>query len=279
MYYLYFSYAFIIAILIFVLSLKQNESKWWGVLVFFSPITAPFYFLKTKAKKGIIPAFITAVIFAVVCIGEYHVHINRAKEISYSQYPPVVRQAIRLSSSLKIITNNLNYDIAQLNSLSRSESSLENMSATIELIGKMRVEIIKRDAAFHRLSSFLHDYKSNLEQNSFEWLLNIEKYYNNKITAIYFKKLKRYLDTFESLLQYTFQNFNKINRRVPVALDNYDAYYLRYRGAMDDYNRIGNMKIKFQNRFLKKNPVLVKFLPQILHLNSLELKSKLKLWD
>lgn len=268
-----------IAIVIFALSLKMNESKWWGVLVFFSPITAPFYFLKTKAKKGIIPAFITAMIFALVCIGEYHIYFNRAKEINYSQYPPVVRQTIRLSSSLKIITKNLNDDIEQLNLISRSESSLENMSATVELIGKMRVEIIKRHAAFKRLSSFLHDYKSNLEQNRFERLLNIEKYYNNNINALYFKKLKIYLDTFESLLQFTFQNFNKISRRVPVALDNYDAYYLRYRGAMDDYNRIGNMKIEFQNQFLKKNPELVEFLPQTLHMNSLELKSKLKLWD
>ena len=278
MYYFYFSYAFIIAIVIFVLSLKQNESKWWGALVFFSPITAPFYFLKTKAKKGIIPALITALIFIGVCAGEYHVHIKRVKKINYSQYPPVVRQAIRLSSSLKIITNNLNDDIAQLNQLSRSESSLENMSATIELIGKMRVKIIKRQAAFRRLSSFLNDYESNLEQNGFERLINIKKYYNNTIATLYFKKLKIYLDTFESLLQFTFENFNKISRKVPVALDNYDAYYLRYRGAMDDYNRIGNRKIEFQNRFLKENPELVKFLPQVLHLNSLELKSKLKLW-
>ena len=266
--------------MIFVLSLKKNESKWWGVLVFFSPITASFYFLKTKAKKGIIPACITALIFAGVCAAEYHVYIsNKAKEIDYSQFPPVVRQAIRLSLSLKIITKNLNYDIAQLNQLSRSESSLENISATIELIGKMRVKIIKRQAALQRLSLFLHDYKSNLEQNGFQKLINIEKYYNNKIAILYFKKLKIYLDTFESLLQYTFENFDKISQRVPVALDNYDAYYLRYRGAMDDYNRIGNRKIKFQNRFLKDNPELVKFLPQVLHLNSLELKSKLKLWE
>ncbi len=279
LYYLYFSYALIIAIVVFVSSLKQQESKWWALLIFFSPVTASFYFLKTGAKRGIIPALITALIFAGICTGEYRIHVNNDKIPSYSQYPPVPRQIIRLSLALKKITNDLNNEITQLNQLSRSESSIENMSATIELIGTLKVKIIQSRAALKRLSSFLNDYKKDIDKDNFAWLLDIEKYYHDKTTIIYFKKLKKYLDTFEALLQYTFKNYNKISRRVPVALLNYDAYYLRYRGSMDDYNRIANVKVKFHNQFLKQNPKLAKFLPEVLHMDSLELKSKLQLWE
>ncbi len=279
MYYLYFSYAFIISIIVLFFSFKDGESKWWGVLVFFAPVTAPFYFLKTRMKKGIVPAIITILIFIGVCSGEGYFYLKRQQKFDYDKFPPVVGQMIRLSRSMKIATNNLNKDIAQLNQLSRSESSLENMTATVELIGKMRVEIIETKSIYRKLTSFLKNYRGILERKNFGWLADIEKYYNNEVMTIYFKKLQTYLDCFEALLQFTFKNFNAIGKRVPVALDNYDAYYLRYRGAMDDYNRIGNMRVRFQNEFLKEHPKLVRFLPEVLNINSLELRSKLKLWD
>ncbi len=279
MYYLYFSYALIISCVVLFYSIKENESKWWGAIVFLSPVTAPFYFLKTRAKRGIPLALITTLIFICVCAGEYYIHFGKSHGVDYSKYPPVARQMIRLSTEMKIATNNLNKDIAQLNQLSRSESSLENMTATIKLIGKMRVEIIKTKAVYDRLSFFLKNYRGFLEEKNFGWLTNIEKYYNNEVMTLYFKKLQNYLDRFEALLQFTFKNFNKIGDRVPVALDNYDAYYMLYRGAMDDYNRVSNMRVRFQNQFLKEHPELVSFLPKPLRINSLELKSKLKLWD
>ncbi len=279
LYYLYFSYALIISCVVLFYSIKENESKWWGAIVFLSPVTAPFYFLKTRAKRGIPIALIITLIFICVCAGEYYIHFGKSHGVDYSKYPPVARQMIRLSTEMKIATNNLNKDIAQLNQLSRSESSLENMTATIKLIGKMRVEIIKTKAVYDRLSFFLKNYRGFLEEKNFGWLTNIEKYYNNEVMTLYFKKLQNYLDRFEALLQFTFKNFNKIGDRVPVALDNYDAYYMLYRGAMDDYNRVSNMRVRFQNQFLKEHPELVSFLPKPLRINSLELKSKLKLWD
>gem|GEM_PF-669832 len=279
MYYLYFSYSFIVAIWILFDSLKKKASKWWAALMFFSPVTAPFYFLRPGTKQRIIPALSAFLLFIGVCTGEYFIYFNKKIQPSYTNYPPVASQMIKLSLSMKVLTNRFDKDIEKLNELSRSESSLDNMTATVNIIGNMRLELIRYQEALERLSAFSNGYGKSLEQENFGRLTKIDKYYNNKIMVFYFKKLKLYLNSFEALLQYTFKNFNEIQARVPVALDNYDAYYLRYRGAMDIYNRAGNMRINFQSNFLKTNPDLKEFLPSVLKINSLELKSKLKLWD
>ncbi len=247
--------------------------------MFFSPVTAPFYFLRPGTKQRIIPALSAFLLFIGVCTGEYFIYFNKKIQPSYTNYPPVASQMIKLSLSMKVLTNRFDKDIEKLNELSRSESSLDNMTATVNIIGNMRLELIRYQEALERLSAFSNGYGKSLEQENFGRLTKIDKYYNNKIMVFYFKKLKLYLNSFEALLQYTFKNFNEIQARVPVALDNYDAYYLRYRGAMDIYNRAGNMRINFQSNFLKTNPDLKEFLPSVLKINSLELKSKLKLWD
>lgn len=279
LYYLYFSYAFIVAVWVFFDSLKTKASQWWTALIFFSPVTAPFYFLQPGVKKRILPALIACLFFAGVCTGEYFIHFNKKIKLNYSHYPPIAKQMVKLSLSMKILTNEFDKNINKFKELSLSESSLENMAATVEAIGNLRLEIIKNKAAIHRLTLFSKGYEKVLKQENFGWLTAIGNYYNNEVMVLYFKKLKLYLDSFESLLQFTFKHFNEIEKRVPVALDNYDAYYLRYRGAMDDYNRAGNIRIKFQNNFLNTNPYLKEFLPDNAQVNSLELKSKLKLWD
>jgi hypothetical protein len=74
--------------------------------------------------------------------------------------------------------------------------------------------------------------------------------------------LKKYLDSFEALLKYTYINFYKIkDLKIQENLNNYDEYYLKYRRDVDSHNRFNVKRINFQNAFLKKYPEVKPYLP------------------
>ncbi|MEA1967813.1 MAG: hypothetical protein U9N77_06305 [Thermodesulfobacteriota bacterium] len=273
MYYIYFPYAFAVSIFIFFDSSKQNVSRWWALPAFFAPVVTFYYFIKTRAAKGIVPLLISVILLAAVGTGETIIYSIEKEKAEFAKYSPVARQMIILSRKLKITTTDFDNAIEKLEQLSKIESSRSSMAETMEFIRGTRVLILKNRDAVRRLKVFASDYSAVLKKENLLWMKNIAYYYNNKTIIQYDTSLDYYLDSFETLLQYTFENFNAIDGKSSVHLRNYDAYYMKYRRAVDRHNILGVQRIQFQNRFLRQHPQLKSYLPAIHHAGFL------KLWE
>ncbi|MFO7886330.1 MAG: hypothetical protein R6U68_16055 [Desulfobacteraceae bacterium] len=261
MYYIYFPYAFVLALFVFFDLSKHRVSKWWALAVFVSPLVSIYYFIKTRALKGAVPVLFVIASFAAVGVAEKMIYSMEKEKAVLKSFSPVVRQLLVLSKDLKNATIRLDNGIEKLEQLSKIQSRRAGVGETIDYIGELRVLILENKTAVTRLNLFISDYRDLLEKENLLWMENIKEYYNNDIVVRYEKSLQGYLDAFETLLQYIFDNFEKIDSKSSVHIKNYDAYYMKYRQAVDRHNRIGVKKIKFQNNFLDEHPRLKPYLP------------------
>ncbi len=251
----------ILSVFVFWDSSKQKMPGWWAAITFFAPVTVPFYFFKTRAGKGIVPVVISLFILLPVCLAEYHFYTKEKAERDYLKLPPAAQQMMELSYILKQQTDDLLDDIDELEKMSKTESRLEVMGDTIAFIGAMKVNLIRIRALEQRLSVFRYDYDALLKKEGLFWLSEVRNFYDNAIIVQHMKSLSGYLDAFETSLQYVFTNYKKIEARSYRHLQNYDAYYLKYRRSVDRHNAIYSKRILFQNQYLKKKPKLKSYLP------------------
>ncbi|MEA2059156.1 MAG: hypothetical protein U9P10_01240 [Thermodesulfobacteriota bacterium] len=273
MYYIYFPYAFVLALFVFFDLSKHRVSKWWALAVFVSPLVSIYYFIKTRALKGAVPVLFVIVSFAAVGVVEKMIYSMEKEKAVLESFSPEIRQLLVLSKDLKTVTIRLDNGIEKLEQLSKIQSRRVGVGKTIDYIGELRVLILENKTAVTRLNLLISDYRDLLEKENLLWMENIKAFYNNDIVVRYEASLQSYLETFETLLQYIFDNFEKIDSKSSVHIKNYDAYYMKYRQAVDRHNRIGVKKIKFQNNFLVEHPRLKPYLP------STRQTDFLKLWE
>ena len=262
MYYIYFSYSVIISLLMLWECLKKDKPRWWALMVLFAPVTAPWFVFQSRKASGIVIFMIFLTSFSAVGGTEFYIYTNYMEKNKYSHLPLVTRQMIRLAEDLKSSTVKLDRALVKLEGLSKVESRIHEIKNTIDFIYEIReIEEENKNAIF-RLENYLYDYKDFFIKNDLAWLFNIQPFYDNHNVVQHNKSLKKYLDSFEALLKYTYVNFYKITElKLQENLNNYDEYYLKYRRDVDSHNRFNVKRINFQNAFLKKYPEIKPYLP------------------
>ena len=199
----------------------------------------------------------------IVCAGEFYLFFQGKAHLAMARHSPVERQMIQLSEEFMASTIALNGSIKALASRSKVMSKRAAIGEVLSFIGIVRVNIIRNKNDIERFKAFIRGYKEILEKEGYRDFLFIEDFFINPIVKAYLKGLEDYLADFERLLNYTFDNFERIDAKSPLELKNYDAYYLMYRRSVDRYNFLCTQRIEFQRRLFKKHPGLERYLPTI----------------
>jgi uncharacterized protein YkvS len=231
-------------------------------MVLLAPITTPWFIFKSRKKSGIILSLIFVATFSAVATGEFFLYSNYMEKNKHSHLPPVARQMVRLAEELKLSTTKLDQALVKLERLSKVESRIHEIKNTIEFIDNLRGIMSENQNAIQQLVKYMSDYKSFFDRKDLDWVFNIQQFYHNRNVIQHHKSLQKYLDSFESLLKYTYINFYNITEHESKEhFRNYDEYYLRYRRAVDSHNRFNVKRIDFQNSFLEKYPDIKPYLP------------------
>lgn len=259
---MYFPYVLVLAFVFVVYFIRNKYPVSWALVILAAPITVPYYILKTNREKGVIYVMLFLSTFSAVAAGEIILYSIKKEEMKYAGMPPIKRQMVQLTENLKNSTRKLDQAILQLEEMSKVESSVDKIKETIDYIDYVRVLLENNQEAVSMLVEYVKNYSSYFEQKNINWVSKIDKYYKSPSVIKHHETLKKYLNEFEDLLQYTLRNFYEITvLKQPKARKNYDHYYLEYRRAVDRHNKYNVRRIEFQNQFLKENPSLKKYLP------------------
>ncbi|WDP88699.1 MAG: hypothetical protein HUN04_02680 [Desulfobacter sp.] len=262
MYYIYFPFVMILSGLMFFECHRRQLPKWWAAVVFAAPITTPYFIFKSRKTQGVILFMIFLTSFTAVAGSEFYLYMKMKEDTKYDHLPPLTRQVMRFSDTLKHTTQRLDKALVQLEQMSKVESRINELKTTIDFIGELRIAMSQNQAAIRRMVKFTSDYKSYFIKKELNWVYEIQLFYTNRNVIRHYESLERYLDEFGALLEYTYKHFDSITKlQSPVHLKNYDEYYLRYRRAVDSHNRLNVARIEFQNEFLKKYPEISPYLP------------------
>ncbi len=268
MYYIYFTYALIISLLMLWVCSKKNRPKWWAVIVFFAPVTTPWFVFQSKKNSNIvIIIMIFLITFSAVGGTELYLYKsymekNYMEKNRHSNLSPVTRQMIYLADKLKASTLKFDNALIELENLSKSMAKTNEIKNSIEFIDQVRQIEIENKNAIINLEKYLNNYKSFFVKKEMSWLFSIKEFYNNYNVVQHHKSLKRYLNSYEDWLKYTYVNFYNItDLKSQEHLRNYDQYYLMYRKGVDSHNKFNVRRIDFQNKFLKLHPKVKQYLP------------------
>lgn len=262
MYYIYFSYSVIIALLMLLECLKKERPRWWVAMVFLAPVTTPWFIIQSRKESGIILLMMFLTTFSAVGGVEFYLYTSYKAKNKYANIPPVTRQMLHLAETLKASTQKFDNALVQLEGMSKVESRINEIKHTIEFIDQVRLIERENKQAIAVFNQYLQDYQSFFVQKDLSWVYKIQEFYDNYNVVQHHKSMHKYLDSFEDLLRYTYRNFYSIkDLKTQEHLENYDQYYLKYRRAVDTHNRFNVRRIDFQNKFLEKFPKVKPYLP------------------
>ena len=262
MYYLYFPFVAVLALMMFYECKMRNRPQWWAAFVLFAPITFPFFIFKSRKELNMNHLMIFISVFSMVAGAEFFLYATYMSKNKYSHLPPVTRQMIVLSETLRQSTIKLDTALVQLENLSKVESRIHEIRNTVEFIDKLRIIMENNNVAIQQLVQYTKDHHDYFAKKELQWVFNVQQFYNNHNVIQHYKSLKKYLRAFEELLRYTHLNFYNITEhKNPEHLKNYDEYYIRYRRSVDSHNRFNVKRIDFQNQYLKKFPDIKAYLP------------------
>ncbi len=165
-------------------------------MVLLSPVTTPYFFLKSRKESGIILFLIFLSIFSAVVVGEFFLYSNYMEKNKYSHLPSVTRYMIRLAEELKLSTTKLDHALVKLENLSKVESRIHEIKNTIESIDHLRDIMSENQRAIQALAKYTSDYKSFFDRRDLTWVFNIQKFYQNRNVTQHHKSLQKYLDSF-----------------------------------------------------------------------------------
>jgi len=94
MYYLYFTYTVIIALLMLLECQKKDRPKWWAIMVLFAPVTTPWFIFKSRKESGIILFIVFLMTFSAVGGTEFFLYKNYMEKNRYSDLSPEIQQMI-----------------------------------------------------------------------------------------------------------------------------------------------------------------------------------------
>ncbi len=264
MYYIYFPYAFLLSVILLVEFIEKEKPKLWALVIFFAPITAPYYIFQTKKEEGITWIMIFLASFSAVVAGEAFLYNFEKERLKYNDQPPIVRQALVFADELKKTTKDFDLKILELEQMSRIVSGLDKIKETIEYISIVRSTGEKNEAMLSKLMNYIDNYQSYFAKKNIQWVFQIKKYYQNEEVLLHLASLNEYLDSFEDVLMFSYKNFYKIvELEDSKTLRNYDAYYLKYRRATEKFSKYNLRRTEYQNEFVMANPKVSAYLPGI----------------
>lgn len=241
---------------------RRSLPKWWVAIVFAAPVTTPYFIVKSRKAQGLILLVIFLACFSLVAASEIFIYSQMTAKYKYVNLPPVTRQLMRYSEILKQTNRNLDNDFVEFEQQSKVQSKINKLGQIIVFIGELRQAIYNNQAAIKQMVEFVDNHRDSFLKKDLKWVYEIKRYYNNRIVVQYFKSLENYLDNFEILLRFCYQNFDAITKEGSAThLKNYDEYYLRYRRAVDSHSRLNVKRIKFQDDFIKRYPEIKECLP------------------
>jgi len=241
---------------------RKKLPKWWAAIVLAAPVTTPYFIFKSRKSQGVIPFMIFLSCMTAVAGSEFFLYLQMKEKMKYSHLPPITRQVMRFSETLKNSTQKLDKALVTLEGMSKVESRISEIKATIDFIADLRITMSQNQAAIQRMVKFTTDYKAYFIKKNLNWVYHTQLFYTNRNVINHYTSLQRYLDNFNALLVYTYKNFDNITKvKSRTHLKNYDEYYLRYRRAVDSHNRLNVNRIEFQNSFLLEHPDIKPYLP------------------
>ncbi|NWH05675.1 hypothetical protein [Desulfobacter latus] len=262
MYYIYFSFIFILSGLMFLECKRRSLPKWWAAIVFAAPVTTPYFIAKSRKGQSLTLVTIFLVCFSLVTAGEIFIHSKMKSKYKYAKLPPVTQQLIHYSEILKQTNQRLDNNIAEFKHHSSVHSNIDRLEQTIFFISELRHALYDNQAAIKQIVEFVGNHRDFLSKKNLQWVYEIKRFYNNRIVIAHFKSLESYLDNFETLLRFCYRNFDAITKaESTIHLKNYDEYYLRYRRTVESYKRLNVKRIQFQNDFTKRYPEIKGYLP------------------
>ena len=99
----------------------------------------------------------------------------------------------------------------KLEELSKVESRITEIKTTIDFIEDLRGIIARNQDAVDRFVKFTSDYKSYFVKNQLNWVYHIQEFYTSREVRLHFNSLGDYLDNFEAVLKFAYENFDAIN--------------------------------------------------------------------
>ena len=262
MFYIYFPYVFLLSLILLFQFIENKKSRLWALIIFFAPVTAPYYIFKTKKEEGIVWIMIFLASFSAVVAGEIALYAFKNERLKYSDQPPVVRQALRIADELQETTEQFDFSIIRLEEMSRIISGLGKIEETINYVAIVRRAGDKNKALVSKLINYIDNYRSYYNKKNVKWVFQIEEYYNNKIVRLHLDSLDEYLNAFEAILVFSYKNFYQIAElEDPQSLRNYDAYYLKYRRAAEKFSKYNLYRTEYQSQLVLENPKIEAYLP------------------
>lgn len=200
------------------------------------------------------------VLIALGAVAFYY--ISKSSQPPEDNLPPIIKQVIKLNDDIKKTTIDLYNASGKLDSISMVQSRITDIKSTIELIKQLREMGEKNQKEVDDLVQFIGDHEEFFRRKNLAWIFPIRKFYSDENVTGHQKSQANYFATFETLLQYTHDNFKNIMElKSQQHMQNYDVYYLRYRRAADIHNRFNRKRIAFQKQFIEEYPEVSPFIP------------------
>ncbi len=272
--YIYFPYAVIVSVLVFLECRKYKQARWWPAVCFLFPPIVPYIIFRTRKGTGIVLIMIFLMTFSLTIGGEFFLFNYKEKKRMTQRIPPIIREVIKLNEDIKRTTIDIYNATGKLDSMSMVQSRVTDIKKMIGLISDLRQTIQSNQEAIDRLLLFIEDHNDYFYRKNLDWIFAIRNFYTDHHVLQHHKSRSNYYASFETLLTYTFKNFQNIMElKSQQHMKSYDIYYLRYRRAADSHNRFNRKRIEFQTAFIREYPEVAPFLPGAHHLEPF------KFWD
>jgi len=270
----YLTFSVLLGLVVLFMCTKKGLPKLWGAVVFILPPAAPVMIFKSEgAGKALVAALVLAGFTASGSL-EFYLYSQNKEKNKYSHLPPIVREMISRNEFVVRSTIEIYEASRKLDSMGMVQSRMSDIKNTLALIRTMRGMLAANKDHIENLTSYIDRHNDFIKRSNLSWAFWISKFYNDPCISLHSSSQKMYFKAFEDLLQYTEKEFNKImNLKSRQHLGNYDAYYLRYRGVADRYNRISKKRAEFQETFIEAHPEVKPFLPGSHHMRPF------KFWD
>lgn len=271
---IYLPFIIILTALIFMECRKKGQKKWWAAIVFLCPPVSGFVLSKTRTQNKIIFIVLPLILLSMVLGAEWMLYSHRQSLNAEDNTPPILKKMLELNEDVKQTTIEIYNASGKLDSISMVQSRITDIKSSIETIAKMRDLVDQNQQAIDRLVEFTQEHEIYFYRKNLDWIFSIRNFYNDPNVINHHQSRSNYLAAYETLMTYTYENFNNIMElKSQRHMKSYDAYYMRYRRAADSHNRFNRKRIAFQNEFIEKFPEVKPFLPGSHHLEPF------KFWD
>ncbi len=271
---IYVIYTLLSCAAMFVYCRKFAQPRWWPAAVFIFPLSLPVFVYRTGKGKVLPLAAVSVVLFFAAITGEWALMQQKKAKNPGETIPPIIKKIVDINQDVRLSTIQIYETSKKLDSLSMVLSRATDIKSSMKTISTLRERVQENNRKIDHLIEFITEHEAYLYRQQIPWVLAIRLFYSDPIIQQHHQSRSNYLKTFETLLAYTHDNYeNIVDKKSPVHLKNYEAYYMLYRRAADSHNQFNRKRIMFQKEFIEAYPEVKSFLPGAHHMEPF------KFWD